>query len=317
MSEKQMRVAIMMATYNGAEYIDEQIKSILAQTYREWILFVRDDGSSDKTADILKKYSEAYPDKIALLDDRQITGGSARANFAGIHSYVKENFDFDCYMFSDQDDVWLPDKIGQCVDKLSESSGTGSGPVLVHTDLKVVNERCEVMGESFFAYRSLNPKVQDVAHLMAQNNVTGCTMLWNRELNDMLNLQDDAIAMHDWWITLVAACFGSIRYIDKPTILYRQHHGNVVGATKVNSLGFIIKRLGNISHVKKTISDSIIQASGLIAVYGDIMTRETYETVATYASICRKNKIARIRTVIRGGYTKQGLVQKIGQVVFI
>lgn len=310
-------VAICMATYNGEKYIAEQIDSIVKQTYTDWLLFIRDDGSKDNTIEILKKIINEKTDKIVLIEDPDLKGGSSKKNFAAILRWVTEHYKFQYFMFSDQDDYWLPEKVETAILEVKKIESQKQCPVLVHSDLKVVDADLNVLGESFWDYRKLNPDTRDLAHLLVQNNITGCTMCWNAELNRLLNISDDAVAMHDWWIALVASCFGNIGYIKEPSILYRQHGDNVVGATKVNSLSFIIKRLTGSAHVKETLDMSMTQAEAFAAYYQEMLTAEQRKVIARFADLKHRNKIRKIVSIFKNGYLKQGAVQVIGEVMFI
>lgn len=310
-------VAICMATYNGEAYIREQIDSILKQTYTNWVLFIRDDDSSDKTAEIIRHYASGYPEKIVSITDESLVGGSAKRNFAAVLSWVSRNYDFSYFMFADQDDVWLENKIEISLDLMKRQESEGAMPLLVHTDLTVVDQDLAVLGESFFQYRSLDPDVVDLPHLLIQNNVTGCTMLWNRALNDLLDLQDARVVMHDWWIALAACVFGKILCLHTPTILYRQHQKNVVGATKVNSLAFIGRRLLQLSHVRKTLRQAVEQAGAFLSCYGDRLKEEQHRIIQTFSELYTHNKLIRVITVLKGPFLKQGLIQMIGELLFI
>ena len=139
-------VDILMATYNGELYLEEQIKSIIKQSYKNWILYIRDDGSKDNTLKIINRYTYKYPDKIKLIaDDRGNLGSNM--NFKELMQYSKNEY---C-MFCDQDDVWLEDKIKLSLDKIKklENKYGKNTPILVHTDLKVVNEKLDEISESF------------------------------------------------------------------------------------------------------------------------------------------------------------------------
>lgn len=310
-------VAICMATYNGETYIEEQIDSILRQTYSNWVLFVRDDHSCDRTAEKLEKYVLAHKDKIILIEDASLTGGSAKRNFANILSWVKKHYDFRYFMFADQDDIWLEGKIEKSLKLMQQQETGGSIPVLVHTDLRVVDQQLTVLGESFFAYRALNPDVTDLRHLLVQNNVTGCTMLWNKALNDLLNLQDDSVAMHDWWIALTASAFGRILCLKEATVLYRQHGKNVVGATRVNSPGFIFKRLIGHNHVRDTLRMSVSQAGAFLNDFEDQLDPGQTRILGVFANLYTNNKLTRLIAICRESFWKQGLVQIIGEMLFI
>lgn len=310
-------VAICMATYNGSRFLEEQINSIIEQEYTNWVLFVRDDESSDDTVSILKKYIDSISDRMVLIDNKIIKAGSSKKNFAAILKYVSDKYDFNYFMFCDQDDVWLPQKIEVCMRRMLSCEEKNRGPVLVHSDLKVVNENLEVLGDSFIEYRDLNTNVKDLNHLLVQNNITGCTMLWNKALNDMVMLSDDRIAMHDWWLALAASAFGQICFENSSTILYRQHSNNVVGATKVNSIGFILNRLMGHNHVKKTLDMAFEQANAFRECYENKLSIEQRDIFNKFVHIRSCGKAKRIILVLKGGYLKQGLVQIIGELMYI
>lgn len=310
-------VAICMATYNGEKYLSEQIDSILNQTYSDWILFIRDDNSKDSTGEIIQRYSLKYKEKIVWITDPSLAGGSAKKNFASVLSWVSTHYNFCYFMFADQDDVWLDSKIEKSMNLLREQEAKENIPVLVHTDLKVVDQDLTVLGNSFFAYRALDPDRSDLRHLLIQNNVTGCTMLWNKALNELLAIQSDTVAMHDWWIALAACCFGKILVLKEPMILYRQHGNNVLGATRVNTLGFIIRRLLGSNHVRKTLQMAVEQAGGFLFCYEGRLDEEQRRTVRLFSQLYNHNKLVRVATVCRESFLKQGMVQIIGELLFI
>lgn len=317
MEINETTVAICMATYNGAQYLSDQIESILHQTYQNWVLFIRDDGSGDGTQEIISRYAAAYPGKIIQITDDSLSGGSAQRNFASVLSWVTRKHSFRYFMFCDQDDVWLDTKIEKSLRTLRQEEASCGAPLLVHTDLTVVDRELQVLGTSFFAYRALDPAVTDLRHLLVQNNVTGCTMLWNKALNDLLDLQGGTMAMHDWWITLTASAFGKILCLREPTILYRQHGENTVGATRVNSVGFILKRLLGNNHVRKTLKMAVHQAQVFLACYENRLSREQISVLRTFSDLYSHGKLVRILTICKGSFLKQGWIQIIGELLFI
>ena len=313
----QNTIAICMATYNGESYLREQLDSILNQTWEDWILFIRDDGSTDGTGSILQQYAAQHSSKIILVEDKTLQGGSAKQNFASVLKAASNHFPFSYFMFADQDDVWRNTKVEKSLALMKQNETDSSIPTLVHTDLTVADRNLSTLGESFFAYRALNPRVKDLPHLLIQNNITGCTMLWNRALNQLLDLSSSDIAMHDWWIGLVACAFGRISCLQESTVLYRQHEQNTVGATRVNSLGFILKRLLWHNHVKKTLKMAIDQAGAFYRHYRDRLTPEQARILLTFSDLYSHNKLKRVITVCRHSYLKQGWIQCIGELLFI
>lgn len=304
-------VAICLATYNGEKYLREQLDLIVTQTHEDWILFIRDDELKDNTLYIINEYEKKYSKKIFLIKD-DFTAHSSFKNFLYILNNIKK-YDFNYFMFCDQDDVWKKDKIHLSFESIKNKNDR---PILVHTDLEVVNSNLEILGNSFFKYRALNPNIKEINRLLIQNNVTGCTMMWNKKLNDLIDLNNINIVMHDWWITLVAAIFGEIIFINKPTIMYRQHGNNVVGATKVNSIKFIFNRLMKSNKIKKTMIDLVEQAKELLNSY-NINDESIKNLIENYSKLYDKNKITRIHKVFKYKFLKQGLIQVIGELIFI
>ena len=133
-----------MATYNGATYLSEQIDSILHQSFTDWHLFIHDDGSSDCTKAILTRYVHEYPKAITLLDYSPQHG--ACSNFLS----MVERIDAPYYMFCDQDDIWLPDKIAKTHKKMIDVETSAKNvPVIIHTDLAIVDKSLNTIADSF------------------------------------------------------------------------------------------------------------------------------------------------------------------------
>lgn len=309
-------IAICMAACNGEAFLRELLESILAQTYGNWMLFVRDDASTDGTLAILRQYAAAYPDKICLLEDPALSGGSSKRNFASILEWVGSRYSFSYFMFADQDDLWLDTKIEKSL-ALLRAHETDDMPLLVHTDLTVVDAVLSVLGESFFDYHALDPQITDLRRLLIQNNATGCTMLWNRALNDLLDLGNPDAVMHDWWVTLTACAFGKILCLKEPTILYRQHTNNVVGATRVNSLAFVWKRLKDVRYVRDTLKQTVAQAGAFLAYHEERLNPEQTRILQLFSSLYSRGKLGRVMLVCRESFLKQGLVQVLGELLFI
>ena len=223
-------IDILMSAYNGERYIETQLDSIISQSYTAWKLYIRDDGSSDKTTKILEKYRSRYPGKIAIIVDSVARLGPTQS-FNKLLSICSAEY----IAFADQDDYWLPNKLALQIDKMTEIEKQigGDKSILVHTDLVVVDHNLTNVADSFWKYQKLHPeKMANIKVLLTQNFVTGCTMLINRPLLKMvMPVSVDAI-MHDRWIGLIALLNGRIINLPQATVQYRQHSGNAVGAKK-------------------------------------------------------------------------------------
>lgn len=226
------RVAVLMATYNSEKYIIEQIDSIIAQTYTDWSLYIRDDGSKDRTLSLIKDYQTRY-DNIFLLDSHESLG--PRDSFLDLLSKVESEY----YMFSDHDDIWLSNKIERFVDEIDTYiSGNDLCPIIVCSDLKVVDSELNELYPSFWDFSNFKlEEFNDLQYHWFSNNVNGCSLLLNNEVKNLVFPYPATIYMHDSWIVLVTLKRkGIVLPIQEQLMLYRQHRNNTLGA-KRSSLG--------------------------------------------------------------------------------
>ena len=207
------RILILLTTYNGARYLKQQIDSLLNQTYKNFEIIARDDGSSDNSFEILMSYD------IKTLESIKNIG--AKGSFGTLLEYAVQNSDSEYFMFCDQDDVWENDKIEKTFTKMLEMEKSNPGtPLLAHTDLKVVDERLVSIADSFWKYQNIDPKKDSLNRLLMQNTITGCTMMINRKLAELALPVPKECIMHDWWIGLVASVFGRIDVIKVSSKIY-------------------------------------------------------------------------------------------------
>lgn len=229
----ESNITILMATYNGAKFLKQQVDSIINQTYKNWTLYICDDGSSDDTLDIIKNYIKE-DQRIKLYKKKYIKRG---AKFSFID--MMENIDSDYYMFSDQDDVWLPSKIKECYDEIKGveiKNNNKNIPIIVFTDLIVVDKNLQLIHNSFWESSKIFPSIlNNINYLGICNCVTGCTMLFNKYVKDYSLPMPENAEMHDWWIALNTIKKGILQPLNKGLIYYRQHSSNTVGATKVDT----------------------------------------------------------------------------------
>jgi rhamnosyltransferase len=228
-------VLIVLSSYNGARYIGEQIESIRRQTFRDWMLFVRDDGSSDSTPQIVRGLAR-IDSRIKLLPDGRGNLGPL-ASFGALleHALACQA----AYVaLSDQDDVWRADKLERQLDVLRthETSMGSEHPTLVHSDLAVVDRDLRPIHASYLRYQRLEHVAADpLRRLILQNFVTGCTVLLNRALLRVA-VPVPPVVMHDWWLAQCAAALGSVLFLPESTVLYRQHEANTLGSRGATQL---------------------------------------------------------------------------------
>jgi len=229
------KIVILLSTYNGEDYLAEQLDSLLKQTYSDFIVIIRDDGSTDSTEKIINHYVDKNKGKIYKLSDIKCNVGPS-SSFCKLINYVineKTALGFSrlYIMLCDQDDIWNEKKLEvQMSEMLSAEQKSPDVPILVHSDLKVVDESKTVIAESFIEYQGLEIKRNKFTNIVISNLVTGCTVLFNEELAQIaLPIPHNAI-MHDWWLALIASAFGRLIHIDMPLVEYRQHKNNTIGA---------------------------------------------------------------------------------------
>lgn len=224
---KKPSIAILLATYNGEEHLREQIDSILAQTASEWHLYIHDDGSTDKTIEILRRYAKDYSDKITWLN--YPPQGGPYNNFMSLLKKVDSTY----YMFSDQDDIWHADKIEKSMEAMNHlEQKHPDSPIVIHTDLRLVDKDKNIIASSFWQAAGIYPALFRTFEHRIVNIVTGCTMLFNHASKQMaLRHSPNGHPMHDEWITLcTCANRGIVFPLAQQTIDYRQHDHNVLGA---------------------------------------------------------------------------------------
>lgn len=267
-------ILILMSTYNGAQFLGAQLESIIAQSFKNWILLIRDDGSSDQTVELINQYCGTDP-RICLHHDTHgnLKPAKSFAVLAEVAVHRSEPFIF----LSDQDDIWLENKLAQQLAQLKalQVQYGAHTPILVHSDLRVVDSDLHVLHPSFMRYEKLTMQdakltMQDeklkritrttrttvcknncfihsnraLQTLLINNFITGCTVGMNRALLRIANPIPNDCLMHDWWFGLCAATVGRIGTFAEATILYRQHPHNAIG-----SKGFYSK-LNELKHFK-------------------------------------------------------------------
>ena len=245
-------LAILLSTYNGERFLAEQLDSLLRQSQDDFIIIARDDGSADGSRAVLERYAARHTARFELLPD--IDGNlGASGSFARLLEFAlarepdtappsgagpgaahgADPRPAPAYlMFCDQDDIWHDDKIERQMKLMRETeAGDASLPVLVHSDLEVVSSENRLIAPSFAAYQGLNIQRNGFIELAISNLVTGCTALINAALaRRALPIPGEAI-MHDWWLALAASAFGKLVYSVEPTVRYRQHGANTIGAS--------------------------------------------------------------------------------------
>ena len=226
MTDPPGRVAILLATFNGAAYLPEQLDSLLAQEYRDWTLFWHDDGSTDATEAIMCAFAARIgAGRCVHLAESAGRLGILDSFMALLRAAAPTLGEHDAVAFADQDDVWLPRKLARGMAALAAEPARQ--PALYFARQVLVDDHLRRIGLS--APLTITPRFPAA---LTQNVAAGCTVLLNRAAAVLVaGSHPPAGTLHDWWsYILVSAAGGRIVPDPEPTILYRQHAGNAIGA---------------------------------------------------------------------------------------
>ncbi len=239
MLKTNSKVVVLLSTYNGQQYIEEQLLSIVEQSYDgEIIIYIRDDGSKDDTIITIKKFSEKYETenrKIVYVECENI---GARKSFLQL---IQMSPEADYYFFADQDDVWKKDKVARAVETLEKCPDDKcvycSDFSIVDGDLNMVYENQVVIDE----------KTMDPLRLLFFNTFPGCVMAFSDKIMQIVKEMNlSSCMMHDSFVLAVGAAVGTMCYDSEPTILHRIHGANVVGYghKKIRPIKWIKEKVG-------------------------------------------------------------------------
>ncbi|WP_304544128.1 glycosyltransferase family 2 protein [Sulfurimonas microaerophilic] len=215
MSYTSRLVSVAIATYNGEKYLRKQLDSIYNQTYQNIEVIVCDDCSDDNTINILEEYSKKY-NLIYYLNEYNL--GYVK-NFEKAISLCNGDY----IALSDQDDIWLPQKLEVLVEEIDKNS-------VIHSDAFLIDNRDRTISDSWTKFYKKNTNTEMIKCIFGENDITGCTCMITKEFVSKIIPFPKEFKYHDMWIAMVGINNGGIKYIDKPLIMYRLHENNVIGA---------------------------------------------------------------------------------------
>ena len=378
-----MCVNVILCSRNGEKYLRAQIESILKQTEQSVRLLISDDVSSDRTQEIEREYAEQYPERVKVRFRTVPSGGAARHFFLALQYFAEETGDGSLspsgqspsgqyYMFADQDDVWHPDKVEKTLAAMREAEAAASGdaeaaavsgetavseddekaensactvPLLVHCDMRVVDEEEQEIAPSYVKYQQMSPERCGLNQLLVQNNVTGGAMMMNEALVQLIlsrPLPRHAV-MHDHWIALAAAAFGKVIFLDEALYDYRQHGSNVLGAAKGSRVREVLDRLGLFRKDGKTKKEMDRHSASVYealfrqaAEFGrqyetpagrreekkdqgtsTVLSPEQRKMILAFVSMRKMNRAQKTATILKYGFTFNRLHRTAGECLFM
>ncbi|MDF2608643.1 MAG: glycosyl transferase family 2 [Lachnospiraceae bacterium] len=314
-------VNIIMTSYNGEKYIKEQIESIRASYYKNWRLWIFDDGSKDTTKQIVEDIISKDPNRIHFqVNDKN--KGVTRNFLDGILYLKQEIYNYsndsqDYYMFCDQDDKWMPDKIDRTLNQMKKAEKTyGADSVLaVFTDALVVDKELKPLEQSFYKNSNLNTKKVDLPHILMENKMIGCTIMFNHALFLKISKIPENARYHDWWIALIASAFGYISFLPEPTLLYRQHGNNIVG--NKNFISYVKKSATSLLKQREIIEKTILQGRDFLRIYQQELSPEDKKILSTFAYLMKENWWKRRMLLAKYRFTKTGFLRNVGLFIII
>ncbi len=299
-----------MATYNGADYVEAMLQSLLNQSDSNFFLTIRDDKSTDRTPEIIRDYIPSFDGRLTLMDSDQGTG-SAKGNF----SKLLEMATGDHILFADQDDVWTEDHVAHLVDLMTEAESTLGldKPIYAFSDVTPVDIDLNPLADSFFSFKGIDPSIsQKLNKSIVCPPMLGCASCINQALLQLVRpVPVDLVTGHDWWALLLASAAGHCTWSNKSTVYYRQH-GN-------NSSSQIASKVGNYARVNDKVSrvrrGMILRQKQAVAVRNRLAQKglvENLHTLDRFDQLMRSGFVLRRVKLLVGGYLYPDLTRNLG-----
>ena len=312
-------IGICMATFNGAMFLHAQLASIAAQIHTNWHLYIRDDGSQDESRQIAMTFAEQHPGRVTFVqDDGERLG--VKGNFACLMQRVREPY----IAFSDQDDIWHPDKLAQAAMGMRRTERRlGAGvPVMVHADRRLIDAEGREIAPSYWASRGLDAARFNLGTCLAFCLAAGSTMLINRALLERALPVPEAARMHDTWLELVAHAFGDVTVLDEIALDFRRHGANASGsAIEIDShphrrFTARAKRFLKGMDVQRRIYTGYVdQAAAFQQRYGAALASDDQRRLARFLALPRRGVVGRLIALGWPGATPPGLLRQVALVL--
>jgi glycosyltransferase involved in cell wall biosynthesis len=289
-----------MATSNGAEFLPQQLDSLAAQTHTNWRLWVSDDGSTDATLDILRRYQEVWgEDRLCI---RRGPGQGFQHNFLSLTA--RPDLEAEYFAWSDQDDIWLPEKLARALASLAPYGQ--EGPALYCGRTILMDSR----GRDYSFSPFLNRRPSSFFNALLQNSGGGNTMVFNWPARSLIvGVYPFDLFSHDWWAyQIISGCGGVVLYDPEPLVRYRQHGGNIIGPNRGwrnrwNRLKRVLT--GDWRRIVGLHLEALQKAAGRL-------TPENRRCLETLVELRRlRNPFQRFRYFLNGGFCRQSELDQV------
>ena len=304
---------VILAVWNGERYLPAMLDSLLSQTTRDFNVLVRDDGSRDRSLEILEEYKPKFDGRLSVITGEP--SGSATSNFAVLMRETKADY----VLFADQDDVWKPEKVELTLRSLKEAEMKygKSTPIYFATDIAVVNKDLEVISPSYWKWKRLNPSMMGkLSQSLICVPIQGMASGINRALLDLSNPVAEKAISHDWWAQLIAAAMGKVICDPTTTALYRVHGGNASVPKQVGVLPYL--KLGlDASFLRRGLGRRIEQANALADALAGRMPPDKLKIIRRFTRLQSQGFLQRRWTLVSGNYLYHDLVRSIATFVLM
>ena len=299
-------IAILLSTFNGQRFLQAQLDSLWQQTRQDFVLHVRDDGSSDNTLQMLADVRQQRPGQVQLIRDAHARLGPKRS-FAALMQGLQAPY----VAFCDQDDVWLPDKLArqvQSIQAIEAKYGTEL-PILCCSDATVTDSNLHPLHASYHRRHKLqmdDGRDMQLQRLLFRNYAIGATTMVNGALVQRCQTVPDAIVMHDWWMALVATALGQAIALPDALVLYRQHNANAVGSRAKSFPRTLAEFTSQLDWARKSSVNCLNQAVALHALHAGSATPQAAALLRAFAGFPGQGMLTRLHTLLRTRAFKPG-----------
>ena len=325
-------IEILLATYNGERFLPEQIESITSQSFKDYNILASDDSSSDCTFEILRSYESVLGEKIKVVRSNT---HSAKENFYNLLDMADAEYIALC----DQDDFWESDRLKkslEAIQRLEKRYGKET-PILVHSDLEIVDGNLNSQNKKMSELTGISEAIkyakeeskylytisteESFSRYLVENNITGNTVIINKALLDIYK-RPKVSFMHDWWLGMIAFTFGKVGYLNECLVKYRQHESNELGAKNPLELHNIRKR--NKQRIRENYDCMFAQVEEFLLLYknelGKSRSADTYyahKYLNAFANMKSKNRISKIRDILKYSFFKSSKILTLGEMLNI
>lgn len=301
------KCCVIISSYNGEKFISHQLNSILAQQDVEVDIYIRDDGSTDRTLDIINDFINKY-NNIYLIKGKNV---GVVESFRLCAEYVCQNVaPYEYYAFSDQDDEWLSNKLYSAIIKIDSDVINKRIPFLYYSNLKVSDSNLNYLYERFSESYVLNTKKQ----IMSEICTLGCTCVFNYALlSEFVRTNLNHRIPHDAWVTVLAAFLGQVVYDKNSYILYRQHGDNQSGSVK-KGLPMYLSKIKKIKHIFDMDGDYEAIAREMLDNYKDELKsddRKMLEIISGYRNNLKFRLILLFTNYVSSSHTWKEIARRI------